>query len=171
MVGSLAVCLCTAMPLYSWTHSLWQNPFSTVKNVLDVAFDEAVGGLSGLWSTEVRGSCFSFAYRVNTVAPYTAVFPGGILGDIMKGLVRSYLLVFHHAFVSFKGIFAFLIAIICKTGIVQAAINALKPLYSLLKRGRRGLQALKSKTFGKIAFQLDTPNLPSSSPFSTGKHY
>ncbi|CDJ29800.1 LOW QUALITY PROTEIN: uncharacterized protein EMH_0052810 [Eimeria mitis] len=118
----------------------------TLRNTVIHGFEEVIGGVSGLFTSEVKSSCFSFAYRVNTVAPYTVVYPGGILGSIMKGLVRSYFLVFQQSLINFKGIFALLIGIICKTRIIQAAVSAIKPVFRLARRGARGFQMFRSKT-------------------------
>ncbi|KAL8435471.1 hypothetical protein ACSSS7_002478 [Eimeria intestinalis] len=112
------------------------------------AFEDSVGGVSGLYSSEVKSSCFSFAYRVNNIAPYTAVYPGGILGSIMKGLVRSYFLVFQQTLMNFRGIFALLIGVICKSHIIQGAANAIKPLFRMARRGLRAVQVFKLKTIG-----------------------
>ncbi|CDI87730.1 hypothetical protein, conserved [Eimeria praecox] len=110
--GTLALELITAsrtLPLYTWSDSLFRHPLMTLQNTIIHGFEEAIGGVSGLFTSEVRSSCFSFAYRVNSVAPYTVVYPGGILGSIMKGLVRSYFLVFQQSLINFKGVFALLI--------------------------------------------------------------
>lgn len=139
-----------ATPMYSWTESVFKHPIMTIQSVFVHGFEEAIGGISGLFTSEVKNSCFSFAYRVNTIAPYTVVYPGGILGSIMKGLVRSYFLVFQQSLINFKGIFALLIGIICKTRIIQAAISAIKPIFRLARRGARAFQLFKSKTIGKL---------------------
>ena len=139
-----------ASPMYSWADSLFKHPVMTLQSVVVHGFEEAIGGISGLFTSEVKSSCFSFAYRVNSIAPYTVVYPGGILGSIMKGLVRSYFLVFQQSLINFKGIFALLIGIICKTRIIQAAINAIKPIFRLARRGARAFQLFKSKTIGKL---------------------
>ncbi|KAL8426366.1 hypothetical protein Efla_002984 [Eimeria flavescens] len=147
--GSKALDLILAsntLPMYTWTDSFFNHPFKTIQNTILQAFEDAVGGVSGLYSSEVKNSCFSFAYRVNSVAPYSAVYPGGVLGSIMKGLVRSYFLVFHQTLVNFKGIFALLIGVICKTYIIQAAVDAIKPLFRMGRRGLRAIQAFKSRT-------------------------
>ncbi|XP_026191273.1 uncharacterized protein LOC34619717 [Cyclospora cayetanensis] len=111
------------LPMYSWTDSFYSHPIATLHSTVAQAFEDAVNGVSGLFSNEVKSSCFSFAYRVNSIAPYTAVYPGGILGNIMNGLIRSYLLVFQHSLINFKGIFALLIGVVCKTRIIQAAVT------------------------------------------------
>lgn len=128
---------------------MFNHPLATLQNTVVHGFEEAIGGVTGLFTSEVRGSCFSFAYRVNSIAPYTAVYPGGILGSIMKGLVRSYFLVFQQSLINFKGIFAMLIGIICKTRVIQAAVGAIKPIFRLARKGARAFQLFKSKTIGK----------------------
>ncbi|KAL8441612.1 hypothetical protein Emag_007013 [Eimeria magna] len=136
------------LPMYSWTDSFYNHPFKTIQNTILQAFEDSVGGISGLYSSEVRSSCFSFAYRVNTIAPYTAAYPGGILGSIMKGLVRSYFLVFQQSLINFRGVFALLIGVICKSHIIQSAVNAIKPVFRMARRGLRAIQIFKLKTIG-----------------------
>lgn len=157
MIHDNGVLLCSALPMYSWAESFFNHPFSTIQNTIIQAFEDGAGGITGLYSKEVKGSCFSFAYRVNTIMPYSAAYPGGILGDIMKGIVRSYLLVFHHTLVNFKGIFALLIGVICKSHIIQAATNALNPIFRMARRGVRAIQAFKSKTFGAYCRRFKCP--------------
>ncbi|CDJ57471.1 hypothetical protein, conserved [Eimeria maxima] len=135
------------LPLYSWTQSMFNHPLATLQNTVVHGFEEAIGGVTGLFTSEVRGSCFSFAYRVNSIAPYTAVYPGGILGSIMKGLVRSYFLVFQQSLINFKGIFAMLIGIICKTRVIQAAVGM---------RGDPVGQGLMDRLFKREAVVLTT---------------
>ncbi|CDJ47884.1 hypothetical protein EBH_0018220 [Eimeria brunetti] len=104
--GTMALELIMAsktLPLYTWADSVFRHPIMTLRNTVVHGFEEVIGGVSGLFTSEVKGSCFSFAYRVNSVAPYTAVYPGGILGSIMKGLVRSYFLVFQQSLINFRG--------------------------------------------------------------------
>ncbi|OEH77475.1 hypothetical protein cyc_02950 [Cyclospora cayetanensis] len=134
------------LPMYSWTDSFYSHPIATLHSTVAQAFEDAVNGVSGLFSNEVKSSCFSFAYRVNSIAPYTAVYPGGILGNIMNGLIRSYLLVFQHSLINFKGIFALLIGVVCKTRIIQAAVSATQPIFRFFRKGMRAIQILKSKT-------------------------
>ncbi|KAL8269663.1 hypothetical protein Esti_006418 [Eimeria stiedai] len=136
------------LPMYSWMDSFYNHPFKTIQNTIFQAFEDSVGGISGLFSSEVKSSCFSFAYRVNSIAPYSAVYPGGILGSIMKGLVRSYFLVFQQTLMNFKGVFALLIGVICRAHIIQGAVNAIKPLFRLARRGLRAVQVFKLKTIG-----------------------
>ncbi|KAL8454435.1 hypothetical protein Emed_000156 [Eimeria media] len=136
------------LPMYSWMDSFYNHPFTTIQNTILQAFEDSVGGVTGLYSSEVKSSCFSFAYRVNSIAPYTAAYPGGILGSIMKGLVRSYFLVFQQTLMNFRGMFALLIGVICKAHIIQSATNAIKPIFRMARRGLRAVQVFKLKTIG-----------------------
>lgn len=138
----------SADAIFTWTDSLARNPLATLKNVVEGAFDEALHGLSGLASSEVKKSCFSFGHRINTVAPYTALFPGGVFGSILSSLARSYMIVFNPLLASFKGIFALMIGIICKTGVSGAALKIINAIANLKRRGMRFV-AMLFRRFGK----------------------
>ncbi|CDJ48117.1 hypothetical protein, conserved [Eimeria brunetti] len=129
-------------PLFSWMLSLWRNPLATLSNVVSAAFEETFEGIMGLPTAEVKSACFSFGYRVNSIAPYTAVLPGGVFGSVLRSLSRSFMLVFYPAYASFRGIFSLMIGVICKTGILTAAKNLFKAIANFTRLGLRGIRIL-----------------------------
>ncbi|CDJ38129.1 hypothetical protein, conserved [Eimeria tenella] len=129
-------------PLFSWASSLWRNPLATLSNVVTVAFNETFEKTAGFPTDEVKSACFSFGYRVNSIAPYTAVLPGGIFGSMLKSLSRSFMLVFYPAYASFRGIFALMIGVICKTGIIASFEKLVKTLVNIARLGLRGTRML-----------------------------
>lgn len=128
--------------------SLWANPLATLSNVVSAAFDETFEGALGLPTGEVKSACFSFGYRINSIAPYTAVLPGGVFGSVLKSLSRSFMLVFYPAYASFRGIFSLMIGVICKTGVLAAVKNLFKALANITRLGLRGIRIL-FRRFGR----------------------
>lgn len=136
-------------PLFTWTDSLWKNPLATMSNVITGAFHEAFDGIAGIPSEDIKGSCFSFGYRINSIAPYTAVFPGGVFGSILKSLTKAYVLVFYPFYASFRGVFSLMIGVICKTRIIKAAKKIMQQMVNITRLGLRGARMLLRR-FGKI---------------------
>lgn len=125
--------------------------------MVTVAFNETFEKTAGFPTDEVKSACFSFGYRVNSIAPYTAVLPGGIFGSMLKSLSRSFMLVFYPAYASFRGIFALMIGVICKTGIIASFEKLVKTLVNIARLGLRGTRML-FRRFGKHPYST-TPNI------------
>lgn len=136
-------------PIFTWTSSLWKNPLATLSNVVTTAFHETFEGVMGLPTGEAKTACFSFGYRINSIAPYTAVLPGGMFGSIMKSFVRAFMLVSFPVYASFRGIFALMIGVICKSGVLQAVKKLINHLVNITRLGLRGMRIL-FRRFGKL---------------------
>ncbi|KAL8275228.1 hypothetical protein Esti_000812 [Eimeria stiedai] len=128
--------------LFSWSDSLKKNPLATLMHVLKGAYYESFEGEGGVLGHDLKKSCFSFGYRVNTIMPYAALFPGGVFGSVLKSLARSFVFVFYPAFASFRGIFTLLIGLICKTRIVVAFRKTFEALMNVTRLGLRGIRVL-----------------------------
>ena len=133
----------SAKPLFSWAESLWKNPLATTSHVVQAAWEEAFFGEPwGIATDELKKSCFSFGYRVNSIAPYTSVMPGGVFGSILKSLTRSFMTVFYPPYAAFRGMFALMIAVICKAGVLKAFNKLFQRLANITRWGLRGLRIL-----------------------------
>ncbi|KAL8429312.1 hypothetical protein ACSSS7_006677 [Eimeria intestinalis] len=137
--------------LFSWTQSLKKNPLATLVHVVEGAYYESFEGEGGVLGHDLKKSCFSFGYRVNTIMPYTALFPGGVFGSVLKSLARSFVFVFYPAFASFRGIFTLMIGLICKTRVVLAFRKIMQVLTNLTRLGVRGVRVL----FRRFAVRSD----------------
>ncbi|KAL8451645.1 hypothetical protein Emed_001807 [Eimeria media] len=137
--------------LFSWTQSLKKNPLATLVHVVKGAYYESFEGEGGVVGHDLKKSCFSFGYRVNTIMPYTAVLPGGVFGSVLKSLARSFVFVFYPAFASFRGIFTLMIGLICKTRIIVAFRKIVQTLTRLTRLGLRGIRVL----FRRFAVRSD----------------
>ncbi|XP_026192334.1 uncharacterized protein LOC34622828 [Cyclospora cayetanensis] len=129
-------------PIFTWTSSLWKNPLATLSNVVKGALNESFEGVFGIPQREVKNACFSFGYRFNSIAPYTSILPGGIFGSVLKSLARSFMLVYYPVYSSFKGIFALMISVICKTGVLAATKKLFGTIANVTRLGLRGLHIL-----------------------------
>ncbi|KAL8428125.1 hypothetical protein Efla_005828 [Eimeria flavescens] len=129
-------------PLFTFTDSFMKNPLATVTHAVTAAFHETFDPEGGIVGLEVKKSCYSVGYRVNTIVPYTSVFPGGIFGSIMKSLARSFMFVFYPAYASMRGIFTLMIAVICKSKLVKAAQKIAESIENMVRLGLRGVRIL-----------------------------
>lgn len=66
----------------------------------------------------------------------------------MKSLSRSFMHVFYPAYASFRGIFALMIGVICKTGVLAALKKLLNTMTNVTRLGLRGVRIL-FRRFGK----------------------